>query len=465
MKALRLSEKATITKTVWQHTKLLAPETVEFLKGIAEDYRKVKNYVYRRYSGIGSMNRLVPVYDILTEMRHSGLRESLNLPVVYYELAIAEAVLDIRTMWSTLKNRIRELAGKNLSLRADDLAYIRTILKFDSIFSAILLHEAYEMPKNLEEMHPDVHRLENLLRRLTRRHRSVPEAGMADSFRVSPAGYRYRDGGLYIVSRIPRKRVLLPLKDGLTSDRQLRIYLRDGYAEIAVPIEKEIREPAGESGIYIYIGYRDALTLSNGHIYGAELNRLVSPETERLDRKNRERGRAYRAYKESVAKGQTKKALLIEENNLGCRKYNAIKQRERNRTEQFVNAELNRMLREERPSRIVITKTVKKTRTKYHNPALNRKLTRSFGSFIRERLRQKCLENGIELTEISSKGTASSCSACGAVGKREKEYFICGSCGLTLSAAENSARNIEKLAKSHYEHIENRNRDPADGQC
>lgn len=69
---------------------------MEFLKGIALDYCKVKNYIYKRYSGIKNLNRLTPVYSILNEMRYCGLREQLNLPVVYYELAIADAIADIK---------------------------------------------------------------------------------------------------------------------------------------------------------------------------------------------------------------------------------------------------------------------------------------------------------------------------------------------------------------------------------
>ena len=99
-----------ITKTVRQYTKPLPAETMEFLNGIAADYAKVKRSVYERYAGIGSVGKLVPVYGILNEMRHCGLREELDLPVVYYELAISEAVLDIRTIWGTLKSKIRELA-------------------------------------------------------------------------------------------------------------------------------------------------------------------------------------------------------------------------------------------------------------------------------------------------------------------------------------------------------------------
>ena len=47
--------KDTVTKTVWQHSESLPQDTMEFLKGIAKDYCKVRNYVYGKYSGVKSL--------------------------------------------------------------------------------------------------------------------------------------------------------------------------------------------------------------------------------------------------------------------------------------------------------------------------------------------------------------------------------------------------------------------------
>lgn len=71
---------------------------MEFLKGIVADYAKVKNSTYERYSGVGSLGTLVSNYDLMTEMRHCGLREQLELPSIYYELAEKDAVSDIKGM-------------------------------------------------------------------------------------------------------------------------------------------------------------------------------------------------------------------------------------------------------------------------------------------------------------------------------------------------------------------------------
>ena len=64
----------------------------------------------------------------------------------------------------------------------------------------------------------------------------------------------------------------------------------------------------------------------------------------------------YTACVQSAEEGDVKKAASIEVNNLGKVKYDRQKERERVRTTTFINAEINRMIREEQPARIVITK-------------------------------------------------------------------------------------------------------------
>ena len=177
-----LNEKSTpkgteITKTVWQSTEVLPEETMEFLKGIAADYARVKASVYERYSGIGSLGRLASVYDIMTEMRHSGLREQLELPSVYYELAVRDGVRDIKGMWGMVKNKIRTLITANQNLSSDDRMYLRTVLKLDRVYAAILNREEYPMPEKAAGLNLDtasLNCLNNLLRRLTRKYLVKP---------------------------------------------------------------------------------------------------------------------------------------------------------------------------------------------------------------------------------------------------------------------------------------------------
>lgn len=434
-----------ITKTATLYSGPLSGETMDFLRGLAQDYCKVKNYVYGRFSGISYVNGLTPVYNILNIMRRCGLRQELELPAVYYELAITEAVGDIKGMWGVLKNKIRELIGKNENLSEEERLYIRTALKINSVFAAILNCREYEMPDKVHGMELDVKKLNNLIRRLVRRHLETPKQEKADSFLASLAGYRVGDGGLYLTSRVPRSRVFLPVKGIAEFDRQIRIIIRDNDVKIAFPVDVEAkRKESYVNTVYAFIGYRDMLTLSNGNIYGKELGSLVTPETERLSNKNKERGKM---FSECRGDGRKERIERIEENNLGRKKYDEQKRRVREKTQNFINAELNRMFREEKLAKIVITKAVTKDRTKNYSGALNRRLSRNFRGYIRERLIFKCRLNAVELTEINSKGTGSVCSNCGSGGKRIRAEFVCETCGFRSTIALNSARNIEKIAE------------------
>ena len=440
-----MSTGSIITKTVWQYSEPLPDETMEFLRGIAVDCCKVKNYVYGKYSGVRYLNSLTPAYGILNEMRRCGLREQLNLPAVYYELAIADAVTDIKSSWGIVKNKIGERITANENLTDKDRLYLRTVLKMNGVYAAILNRQEYEMPRNAAGLDIDVKRLNNLLCRLTRRYLTQPQTDCTDSFRISPNGYSYKDGAMRIVCRTPRKRVAIPLKDSRMSDRQIKIQIRQNDIMLAVPVEAKMkRHPDYVNTVYAYIGSQDMLTLSNGHIYGEALEELTNPETERLAKKNRERSRMYTAYVRSTEAGETKKAGNIEANNLGKYKYDRQKEKERARTTAFINSEINRMIRDEKPARIVITKAVTKNKTKIYAKSANRKLARTFNGYIRERITYKCKVHSIELVEISSKHTGKTCSACGAEGKRQGKAFVCENCGFEGTIAMNTAKNIQQ---------------------
>ena len=73
-----------ICKTVHQYNKTpVSVEDMQKLLDIAEDFKKVKNYVYGRFGGIGSLSKIYPGYTVQNEMTASGYREKLGMPAVY----------------------------------------------------------------------------------------------------------------------------------------------------------------------------------------------------------------------------------------------------------------------------------------------------------------------------------------------------------------------------------------------
>lgn len=102
-----------VCKIVCQHSKgTIRTEDMEKLREIALDCRKVKNYVYDRFGGIGSLSKLYPGYTIQNEMTASGLRSELDLPSVYFYLAVFDALGDIKSQWTRTKSKVLGLVGK-----------------------------------------------------------------------------------------------------------------------------------------------------------------------------------------------------------------------------------------------------------------------------------------------------------------------------------------------------------------
>ena len=444
---------AKYTKNVKQYSQKLPPDTMEFLRWLVGAYAKVKKTTYERYGGIGSLDKLTPGYTVLNEMRVSGMRQELGMPTVYYELAILDALAAIKGRWGILRDTLKRLAAFHEGFSKEDRTYIYTILKWGSVYAAILQGKDYEEPNLVKGLPVNKHRLNHWLRRQTRKHLGRIKVMREVGFTISPrAGYSYKNGVMRIAGRQPRKRVEIPLRDGRQFSRQLHVEVKGDYVVLIAPVTKESFLPGGWTNeIYVHIGNVDALTLSNGHVYGEGLNKLVDAETERLDFKNRLRNRYRTAGREALADGNPDKADAISSNNLGTLKYQRQKERNRAKMESFVNAALNRMLSEEKPCRIIITHPVKVGKGGRLTKSAKRKLARSFRGFIRDRLEEKCEERSIDIVRIPSKGTGLVCSVCGAIGKTTAgNRFKCQHCGYEETASLNGAKNIEK--KYHLEH-------------
>ena len=128
-----------IFKTVYQYNKSqISAEDMEKLKEIAEDCRKVRNYVYEHYRGIGGLTKIYPGYTVQNEMTKSGLRESLRLPSVYFYLAIFDALGDIKSQWTRTKKNVEKNIRANQLLTPEDRHYLRFVMKQSRCFEAIL---------------------------------------------------------------------------------------------------------------------------------------------------------------------------------------------------------------------------------------------------------------------------------------------------------------------------------------
>ena len=146
-----------ICKTVHQYNKEpIADGDMQKLLDIAEDYRKVKNYVYARFGGIGSLSKLYPGYTVQNEMTGSGYRENLGMPAVYFYLAVFDALADIKSQWSRTKARIVKLVNKNDGFTEEEKHYLRFLLKVNNAFEQVVNQKPVELTAKMMKRYQEL---------------------------------------------------------------------------------------------------------------------------------------------------------------------------------------------------------------------------------------------------------------------------------------------------------------------
>ena len=146
-----------ICKTIHQYNQYPVPDTdMQKLQEIAEDCRTVRNYVYARYGGIGSLSKLYPGYTVQNEMTESGLRTRLGLPSVYFYLAIFDALGDIKAQWSRTKAKVLELVNKNEGFSPEEKHYLRFLLKVNNAFEAAVNQKPMVLRKDIQKTYDEL---------------------------------------------------------------------------------------------------------------------------------------------------------------------------------------------------------------------------------------------------------------------------------------------------------------------
>lgn len=407
------------------------------LQEIAKDYRAVKNYVYQRYGGIKSLPKIYPGYTVQNEMTVSGLRASLGLPSVYFYLAVFDALGDIKNQWTQTRGRIEKCIRENENLTPEDRHYLRFVMKQSHCFECILLEEKMELSEDWQKPFEEVRagvdekRLNQYLCRQVRRHLRKLHTDAADGFTVAQRAYRYENHGIYLATKEKRKRVFIPLTDNNHYDKQLyiRLLAEERSVIIHVPVEIKVRQNADyQKEVGLAVGIRTMFVTDKGAVYGENFSEYQFALAEYV----REGNIRYRKNKG---------------NNPGRKKYMAGRERLEAALHTYINAEINRMLRTEKPAVIYLPKLPQSSKAGV-NKRINSSVSMWQKGYVRDRLSQKCREQSIELTEVFGKDISNECSQCGAVGKKAEGFFICKVCDARVSERENAARNALKRGRT-----------------
>ncbi len=428
----RLPEK--ICKTIHQYSKGPIPGTdMQKLMEIAEDYKKVKNYIYGRYGGIASLSKIYPGYTVQNEMTRSGLRAELAMPSVYFYLAVFDALGDIKSQWTRTKSTLLKRIAVNQNLTEEEKHYLRFLLKVNNALDAVLNEKPMKLPKEIQarsdelSIGVDAKKMYRYLRRQVRKCHVKEHTDKATGFSVAERAYRYADAGIYISTKEKRKRVFVPLTDRNQYRSQLyvRLYPEESRLEIKVPVKVAVHKFAEYSEqVGVALGIYTMLTTDRGSHYGKELGKYQTEYAEWM--------------REQTGKYNRNKA-----DNPGRKKYNAQKRRLQEQMHSYINQELNRFLRAEKPGTIYLVK-FPKPQPGGRNKKINHSMTLWQRGYIRKRLMQKCRERSVETVEVLGKDISHECSNCGVRGIKSEGKFYCSACGYSEEEKTNTARNVKK---------------------
>lgn len=422
-----------ICKIVCQYNQEpLLKEDMDKLQDIARDYGKVKEYVFQRYGGIKGLPKIYPGYTVQNEMNRSGFRDQLGLPSVYFNLAVFDALRDIRSQWTRTKAVILERVNQNLGLAEEEKHYLRYVLKVSNAFEAILNCRDVELRKDLFQQYEllrepvDAGKLDSYLRRQVRRIHKRMNLGAADGFSMSERAYRYGEHGIYISTKEKRKRIFIRLTDNNQYVRQLYIKLfpKQGNVEIKVPVNVRIQSHPDYAGqVGIAVGMQSVIVTDKGTRYGEKL----------WD---------YQTEMAGWVRASAQKYHPKNEAESGRKKYTRQKRRMTEQLHSYINMELNRFLRTEKPKVIYVPKLPRPAK---HGgkKEINNSVNMWQRGYIRKRLQQKCLEQSVELVEVFGKDIGRQCSRCGGLGTKKGGAFLCPACGYETDLKQNAAQNAK----------------------
>ena len=445
-------------RTVKIKTNCLNNEEEILLIGTVQ--RNIKNYVWSRYSGIGSLLKQSG-WTIRDELIQKDLL-SKKITKTLSRVAVEQSAATIKSNWTTTKKKVKKAIAQNENLTKDDKHYLYLCLKHTPTLYNILNYKKVDYATDcLKDLKVDVHRLNNLLRRYIRRYKTKSYTNKANVILTSNLYKFDLNNNIFsftgkkknskvtitLIGNIPKLKGTLEL---VKNQKSNQYYLHVPLDRII--IKKEMTEQSEILGLDV--GITDLITLSNGSIYGANSAELFYTLSDNLVNKNRSRLFSYRRkLEQQIATEQdpSKKVILeqklknLEDNNLGYKKRSSKIGKYKSRIVSHINCELNKMVKEEDIEEIVREDLnwISKKKKNVSRKQQNRFSTWSKGVLL-ERLSVKLAENGIKETIVNPAYTSQVCCKCNHLGSRNGKVFKCLNCNLNIDADFNASINTKK---------------------
>ena len=421
--------------------------------------RNIKNYVWSRYGGIGSLLKQSG-WTIRDELSQKDLL-SKKITKTFSRTAIEQSVATIKTNWIITKKKVKKAIAQNENLTKDDKRYLYLCLKHTPTLYNILNYKKVDYATDyFKDLKIDVHRLNNLLRRYVRRYKTKSHTNKTNII-INPNIYKFdsNNKNFYFTGKKKHSRIVISLigtVPKLKGTLELVKNQKSNQYYLHVPLDRIIskKEKTEQSEILgLDVGMTDLITLSNGAVYGANSSELFYTLSDNLVNKNRSRLFAYKRELEErivIEQDQSKKSILeeklknLEDNNLGSKKRTSKIGRYKSRIISHINCELNKMIKEEDVKEIVREDLNWSSKKRNVSKKQQNRFSTWTKGVLLERLSVKLAEKGIKETIVNPAYTSQVCCKCNHLGDRKGKEFKCSNCNLSIDADFNASINTKK---------------------
>lgn len=444
-----------LPKTVRAYSLPLNDETFEQLNLLMIRYGRCRSMFFNQYCGIHNMLKVQDFRKVRNDIKKRDLDKMfvqryqfLNKHWIY---SLFETCLNVKSMWSNLKNQINICIRNNENLSDNERHYLRFVTSFPVLWHGVLCYrdKAYlDLKQKYQSKYLKIvdlinldrfHYLHNYLRRLTRRYKPKPRRNNKRnrSMIYDENMYLFKNRQFQFSSAVNRKRftVILTSNWHYSSHGNLQIILdRDKKRiEIHKLIQSHQKSMNLTNSLGIDKGLATLISCSNGNEYGHQFSKLNTNYAEVLTKKNSHRNQMRSKY------GQ-----------IGSINYHKFRNRHKAHLQAKINQFVHQMIITEKPSVIVkedlsFTKESLPNDKNKHMAKVHRKLNQWAKGYLNQQLEYYCHKYQIPFIDVNPAYTSQYCPICGHYFTKRygahNELVNCKYCGM-MNANVAAAKNI-----------------------
>ena len=274
------------------HCKNLNREKYKQLEKQAALLGRVRSEVWRKYGAVAGLN----MGD--RAIRDSWMNEGreFNVSANAWKETLRDCIGDIKAYREAAKEKVKQAIRKRTHCETE-LKRLYTLLKKDAWMEDNFLHR--QMRKHFKHGVNHTH------------NQIIVRADMCKTFELNGQCW------LKVPSLVPRQTIKIPLNTTMEFAPQgtLRIILRNGNVEVHSTYDVVETKDCGEATVGVDKGYSEAFVDSDADVYGKGLGKLISSESDYLNKKYKRRNKL-----RAISKAKPHKRQAIERSNLGRKK-------------------------------------------------------------------------------------------------------------------------------------------------